>query len=363
MIKVLNSELEDTWGGIESFLINVNCNINSDNIQFDYFMRGNNEKIEKKINGQIFKVPNNYFQYMTYVKSILLNKKYDIIHIHKNSAANIVLPILVKRYSKNSHIIIHSHNTQASSPNIIKHLLHYMNRTFLNWLADSRFACSEVAAEWLFGKKSIEGNPIYYVKNGISIKNYIYDSSVRKRIRQQLSLDENIFLIGNVGRLYKQKNQIFLIDILAEAKKVFSGSKLILCGDGDLKNDLMQRALDLNVLDDVLFMGECRNVNEILQAMDVFVMPSLYEGLTIAAIEAQCAGLPCVFSDTLSKETMLTHQCVTLSLKEDSSVWAEALLHFLHYKRVDLSENIRSGGFDIQYTVKFLENYYISICE
>ena len=363
MIKILNSELENTWGGIESFLINVNHNINLEKIQFDYFMRGDNEEIEKNIEGRIFKVPNGCFKYVRFVRRKLLEEKYDIIHLHKNSAANLLLPILAKIYSKSSHIIIHAHNTQASDPNIIKYLLHHINRKMLDKIADSRFACSEIAAEWLFGKKKHKKNPVYYVKNGISVKKYIYDTSIRKKIRKQLTIGENIYLIGNVGRLYKQKNQMFLIDILAEVKKTYSDTKLILCGDGDLKNNLIQKAVDLNVINDIIFMGECRNVNEILQAMDVFVMPSLYEGLTIAAIEAQCAGLPCVFSDTLSKETMLTHQCVTLSLKEDSSVWAEALLHFLHYKRVDLSENIRSGGFDIQYTVKFLENYYISICE
>lgn len=365
MIKVLHSELQQNQGGIESFIENVATKMDVNQIECSFLMRGENKKLEENLKGTIYKVPIGLRPYCIFIKELLQKEKFDIVHIHKNSAINILLPIMVKKYSPQSYIIIHSHNTQpaktCSAPKAILIVMHKINRRWLRHITDAMFACSELSANWMFGEKNYLAGEVLQVRNGIQIDKYIYNPEVRNIIRSNLEISDETILIGNVGRLRKQKNQLFLIDILAEMKRRGIHSKLVICGMGDQEEAIRRRAMKKNVMNDLILTGICHNVNEILQAMDVFVMPSLYEGLTISAVEAQCAGLPCVFSNTLSKETILTNNCAMLSLNDPIEKWSDAIVSASTVPRKDCTDIIRSAGYDNQETARFLQDFYLKV--
>lgn len=361
-MKILHSELQEVCGGIESFLINISNEMDINAIQFEYLMRGTNEQIAGNVKGVVHRVPDNRIKYIFFVISFLRNNKFDMIHLHKNSAADIVLPILIRIFSRDSYVIVHSHNSQPSSSSGILKILHRLNRAILYCIADAAFACSDVAAEWMFGKKGRTGQ-VKLIKNGIQIQKYVFNREIRKKIRDQYKISDTTFLIGNVGRLSKQKNQIFLISILAEVIKKGYSVKLIICGEGEEKQAIVEEAEKLQVQNNVILPGACSNINEILQAMDVFVMPSLYEGLTIAAIEAQCAGLPCVFSDTMSEETILSHHCHVLSLRDGAEKWSDAICNSFDVVRTNMTDVIRNSGYDNKETAQVLTDFYNEVYE
>ncbi|MCM1569673.1 MAG: glycosyltransferase, partial [Roseburia sp.] len=361
-MKILHSELQEVCGGIESFLMNISNEMDTNAIQFEYLMRGTNEQIVGSVKGVVHRVPDNRIKYIFFIIAFLKNNKFDIIHLHKNSAADMLLPILIRVFSRGSYVIVHSHNSQPSASSGILKILHRLNRGMLCSMADASLACSDVAAKWMFGKKGC-ANRVKYIKNGIQIEKYVFNREIRKRIRAQYKICDVAFLIGNVGRLSKQKNQIFLIPILAEVIKRGYSVKLIICGEGEEKQAIMEEAERLQVLDDVILPGACSNIHEMLQAMDVFVMPSLYEGLTIAAIEAQCAGLPCVFSDTMSGETILSHHCHVLSLRDGAEKWSDAICNSFDVVRADMTDVIRSSGYDNKETAQTLTNFYNEVYE
>ena len=184
---------------------------------------------------------------------------------------------------------------------------------------------------------------------------------IRDKVRNDLGLT-NELLIGHVGNFTGVKNHRFLLDIFAQIKKKRSMAKLMLVGDGPLRNEIEKYAEQLGVLDDVIFMGVRSDVNELVQAMDFFVFPSLFEGLGIVAIEAQTSGLPCIISDTVPDEAIVTKNLVTvMSLNESAEKWADCIIARLEEKRYSRVDEIKAKGYDVSETAKWLEEFYLSI--
>lgn len=357
MIRVLHSELQSNIGGIEAFLLNLTKTIDKTNLQFDFFMRGNNPYLEntlKNYGANIYKVPSGMSNYYKFVKSILVKNNYDFVHVHKNSAANIVLPLMVKKYT-NAKLIVHSHNTSPSGGSKIAIMLHKINRTKLMQLSDYRFACSDTAAEWMFGH-NYKDEQVKIIKNGIIVKDYVYNPEIRNKVRTEMGLEDK-FVIGHVGAFREQKNHKFLLKLFSQLN--IPNAELVLVGEGPLKNEMKNYAKELGIQDKVLFLGSRNDVSQILQAFDIFAMPSLWEGLSVATIEAQASGLPTLVSKNVSSNTKITNQLIFVPLQ--SEVWVKKIREIKknNQDRPNNSEIINKAGYDMQVSSQIIRNMYM----
>ncbi|KAA8812056.1 glycosyltransferase [Lactobacillus crispatus] len=359
MIKVLHSELQSNIGGIESFLLNLTKSMDMTNIHFDMLMKGNNPYLENELKGlgvTIYKVPADPLQYSKFVKKLLKENNYDFVYVHKNSAANILLPVMVKKYS-HAKLIVHSHNTSPSGGSKIAIVLHKFNRKKLCQLSDYRFACSDTAAEWMFGK-DYQSKNVKIIKNGIITQDYVYNPEVRVKTREQLGL-KGKFVIGHVGAFREQKNHKFLLKIFSKLDD--PNAVLILIGDGVLKPEIQKSVQNMGLADRVLFLGTRHDIANLLQACDVFVMPSLWEGLSVAAIEAQASGLETLLSANVSKEVKVTNLVKFINLS-DINEWETNLRNIAQSSvvRKNVGRKIEVAGFDMKNSAQFLKKIFES---
>lgn len=359
-IKVLHVQLTKNFGGIESLLTNVYANIDRTKYQFDFIATADKpyQNKLKKMGGNVYLVPP-IKQSISYIRHFnqILNNNYDIIHFHKNSAANIFPVLLAKHHFTHPKIIIHSHNTSPSMNNVGLLILHKLNRPFLNKIADKKVACARAAASWMFGKK----NNAQIINNGINIDKFTYSYKARNLIRKELHISPDTFVLGNVGRFSEQKNQSFLIDIFNALEKKIPNSKLILVGDGHLLKRIKKKVIALGLESKVVFTGKQDNIPDYLSAMDEFVMPSLYEGLPISAVEAQAEGLNVLLSDTISKEVVLTNSTKLFSLNQSPDKIADLIIENSKYNDRKSGLAKVKNSYSLANTVKSFNDLYQGI--
>lgn len=357
-----------SFGGAEAFLMDVYRNIDRDKVQFDFMLRSavkNQQEFIDEITsygGKIYILPeypnqilDNYRKLESFFKEH--SKEYKAVHVHAN-ALIYVKPLKVAKKYKIPCRIIHSHNTRTSKE--LYKYMHYFNRLFIKQFATDYFACSNLAGEWMFNKDSFN-----VVNNGINIDRYVFNPSTREATRKEFNVEDK-FVVGHVGRFRKQKNHKFIIDIFNEVHKVNKDAVLLLVGVNfdHTENEIRQKVHRLNLDDYVIFAGARNDVPNILQAMDVFLFPSLYEGLPITLIEAQAAGLQCIISDTISNQTVVTDLVKVMSLRTPAKEWADQVVTFFkNTKRQDMSAAIKENGFDIKTTANKLELFYMSLIE
>ena len=360
-VRVLMVNYKMQCAGIESFIMNMYRNIDRSKVQFDFLVHYRApqfyDKEIEKLGGKIYRLSvredNNFIKYFRDLKIFFEeHPEYKIVHGHMESFG-----VFYLRAAKLAGIptrIAHSHIAQKNDglKGTAKHILNRFYRTY----ATDLFACSDEAGKFLFGNRK------YTVfNNAIDTKKFVFSPEERKRVRAELGVSEDDFIVGHVGRFNQQKNHMFLIDIFNEIQKKNEKAKLLLIGEGDLYNAVVKYANDLKIRDKILFMGIRADVNRIYQAMDVFVMPSLFEGLPVSGIEAQAAGLPCVFSDTITRQTAITPNVKFISLNDSKGSWAEKILDFSNsVVRTDMSKYIYEAGYDIGVEVSKLQNFYIS---
>mgnify|MGYP004501953721 FL=1 len=268
---------------------------------------------------------------------------------------------LILKYAQKYAIsirIAHSHNTGFQTHNVVKICVGNIMKERLMFYATNYLACSKIAGDWLFGKKAVETGKVKIIKNGIDIDRYRYNPIMREKKRKEIGVTDNI-VIGNVGRFVTQKNHTFLIEIFAEVKKKESKAVLLLAGIGDLMEPMKEKAKELGLDDSVIFLGFRTDVNELIQAMDLFLMPSLYEGFPVTAVEAQASGLPCILSDSITKEAALIEETVYIDLKKPSEYWAKHVVEKIgKSNRENSYKTLKAKGFDIKDMVISLENIY-----
>lgn len=357
-MRVLHISLDTAMGGIESFLLNVYNLIDRDKVQFDFIEYGETERDfdfrYTNLGARIYKLPDRRRHPLLSsekLKEILKEEKYQVVHIHKNSLSDISA-IKVCQNAGVPQIIVHSHNTNRDNKIIV--LLHKINRKKLDLVGVSRFACSGKAAEWLFGT----AKGVAIVKNGIDTKKFGFDPVKRDEKRSKLKLNGCI-VIGSVGRLTEQKNPLFLLEVVRELSD--DNIRLLWVGDGELRNTMEKRAIEYGIRDKIVFTGAVPNPEDYYQAMDIFVMPSLYEGFPIAAVEAQCAGLPMILSTTITDEADI--MCATEWADINSvSDWVEAISEIKgkNIKRKSNAAELQEKGYDMMTTVDFLQKFYMT---
>ena len=281
------------------------------------------------------------------------NHDYDIIHCNMPNAAFLYF-YYAKKYGVNIRIM-HSHQDKLSDNKI--HAIRNIPLIFLGKLyTTNRMACSKQAGDFLFKNKNFD-----IIKNAIEAEKFMFNSDTREKIRKQLDIKDE-FLIGNIGRLTEQKNQMFLIDIFKEIKKKKKKSKLLIIGNGNLRKEIINKVKKYNLEDDFILIDSTDKVNEYMQAIDVFALPSLYEGLGIVNIEAETSGLHIIVSDTIPKDVEVVKELVDfLSLDVQPEIWAEKILQYSNnYERKNTLRNITESGYNIKQEANNLLKIYKS---
>ena len=289
---------------------------------------------------------------------------YQVIHINtSNMFAEIPVLCAAKKVGIATRII-HSHNSSMGTDHPVKRMLLKcrvaldIGRGIVAKLATHYFACSQLAAEWLFPAHIVESGKVMLVKNGIDSARFQFNREIREKYRSEMGLTDK-FVVGNVGRFSFAKNHTFLLDIFAEIHKRKPESVLLLIGEGELEEEVQKKTDDLHLTDCVCFLGLRSDVNCLLQTMDVFVLPSFFEGLPIVAIEAQAAGLEMVMSDAVSREAGITELAEFISLDQEAEVWADRILQLYGYSRRNMCEEIMAAGYDMAGTAKWVESFYL----
>ena len=364
-MKILQIGMGNVAGGLEAFVMNYYRVLVHMDIQFDFVCMYDKIAYEdeiKKLGGKIYYIPNvkkNYQGYVKQLKRILRETKYDVVHVNMLSAANIV-PLIVASYGKVPTVIAHSHN--SSTPGVVRNLLHRINRPLIPMFATKYFACSELAGEWLFSKKIRKSNNYHLIHNALDLKKFAFSLSEREEIRHELGV-EGKFVLGHVGRFEEQKNHEFLLEIFREVASACEEAILLLVGEGELQEMIQKKAEEYGIEDRIRFLGIRKDVAELWKGMDIFVFPSLFEGLPIVALEAQASGIRSVMADTITAEVKIVNKVKFLSLQDSPKEWSRVILS---YKGEDRSEEENSGirqafakaGYDIESAAQTLLSYY-----
>lgn len=291
------------------------------------------------------------------LKKLLEQEKYDYVHIHADVANKLLVSGLAAKHAGVSNIVLHSHSSGVEGNHrYAKMIFHRTCRHFLKWIGTNFVACSSTAAKWMFPNISIEN--ITIINNGIDLEKFRFNPMIRARVRKELGIADEV-LLGHVGRFGYPKNHEYLIEIMKEVKKAGVGAKLLLVGEGpkfdEIKNLVRRESLEK----EIIFFGSSKRVHELLQAMDIFLLPSRFEGLPIVGIEAQAAGLPVIFSDRITREAALAEQVRFLPIAENSIIqWVNAIKELSMWNRQDCSGNLKDKGFAIENTVAMFERLY-----
>ncbi|MCM1122145.1 MAG: glycosyltransferase [Eubacterium sp.] len=293
------------------------------------------------------------------LRNVLNEGLYDIIHINVDHAVEAVRAIMGCKVFGGKKIVVHAHSTGfVKETKAIKRRAAKCLRPLLTTLCDACLACSQEAAEFMYGKLAVRSGKIVLINNGIDVEKYKYDPDTRLRLRAVYSLKDK-FVIGHVGNFYYPKNHKRIIQILKKIREKADNVVLMLVGEGELKQTIHEQVVREKLEKYVLFMGERNDVSDLLQVFDVFVLPSYFEGFGIAGVEAQAAGLPCFFSDTIPKEAKLTDNVKYISLHESDDIWADEILMAVSKERLDKSWKVKRAGFDIRESAsRLLEIYY-----
>ncbi len=366
MIRILHMIGSLASGGSQTMIMNLYRNIDRNEMQFDFIVDHPEDMIFdeeiKSLGGKIYVFPTFKGYNIVEIRKAWTDffnnhPEYKVLHSHVRSYASIYLPI-AKKYGLKT--VIHSHSTSNGTgfPAFVKQIMQYP----LRFQADCYLSCSELAGEWLFGEKIVQSDKFQILPNAIDIKAYQFNADARNRVRNELNIGDEEILFGHVGRFHASKNPIFLLKVFQEIHKRMPNSKLVMVGDGELRNKIETAIHQLKIEKDVFLLGTRKDVKDIVQAMDCFLFPSCWEGVPVTVIEAQASGLPCFVSDTVTKDVGISEQVHYLPIDQGTEPWATAILN-TELKRKDVVDKIKQAGFDIEDTSRWLANLYSTLGE
>ena len=359
-IKVLQMIASMYMGGSQAMIMNLYRNIDRNKIQFDFVVDHPEydsyaSEIES-LGGKVYTMPvfngRNFNQVKKAWNELFLeHPEYKILHSHARSYASIYLPVASKNGVKT---IIHSHNTSNGTgiKAMVKNTLQYP----LRYQADYYFGCSKDAGRWLFGNKIVNSDRFYVLNNAIDALSFRFNEDIRNKYRKDYNINNETIYI-QVGSLTDQKNHVFTIDIFNKLSKINKNIKLYIVGTGNNQKMIERRIKEYDLEDKIILLGRRNDVNNLLQMADCYIMPSIYEGLSVAAIEAQASGITCLLSDVVSKDVKVSDVCEFLPLDIDK--WVDRLN--CSFTRKDTYEDIVKAGYDVKTTARWLEDFYQSI--
>lgn len=358
-IRILHVVSELNQGGIENFIMNIYRSIDKNKVQFDFIVhhtaKGVFEDEIESLGGKVFHFSflddKNYFKYKRDLKKFFKeHDEYNIIHGHLASLGFIYL-----KYAKNAGIknrIAHSHGT--ATPKSLKGFIKSITFKYFGKYSTIRFACSTEAGKYMFNTN----DDFTFIPNAIDFNRFKYNIDVRNNIRKKYKIDNNC-VIGHVGRFTIEKNHVFILEILSEIKKTNENVKLLLVGDGPLRNTIQMKAEEQGLTENVIFTGNIKNVQDMYNAMDIFILPSLFEGLPVTGIESQVSGLPSIFSNNVTREVKISPLADFLEI-DDYKVWAEKIINTKMNKNREESV-ITNNNFDVSNLANYLEKYYTNL--
>lgn len=367
MLRILHVIGSMDCGGAETMLMNLYRDIDRTKIQFDFMVHKSDENFYeteiKSLGGKIYRMKRfnviniiNYFYF--WMKFFKIHPEYQIVHGHINSSAFIYL-LCAK--SANRFAIIHSHATKNIEKTIrskVFQICSYPNR----FIADYFFACSWRAGKDRFGMKIINSHKFCVLFNGINVEEFSYDEKLRYKTRKAFEISRDTLLVGHVGRFTIAKNHQFLIQVFREIHDRNSNSMLWLVGTGELEDEIRRMIADIDLTDAVRFCGLSNNVVQYLQAMDVFIFPSFYEGFGIALVEAQAVGLPCIASENIQQEADVGAGLLKILNLSDTIIrWADSAMEATKSKRGNSIKYINMENYDIKNISLFLQKFYLKI--
>ena len=358
--------------GATIFELRVGERLKDSGIYFDYLCTEKADKEElaeyKKTKSRVYRLPIDN-DHGLFIRELKINRRYyhffkthdyDIVYADTENALR-AIHLFMARLAGVKVRVVHSHNTGLQTESKSSRLISRALRRLFLFSATDYLACSEEAAKWLFPKSIVKRKKYEIIKNGIELEEYLYSEDKRKKMRKALGISEGSLVVGNVGRLMPQKNHSFMLDVFAELKKKRDDAVLLLVGEGKLRNEIEKKATGLGISDSVIMTGNVTNVSDHLQAMDVFIMPSLFEGFGIAGIEAQAAGLFCLFSDSIPRDIDITPLAKFMPPEAGADKWAESILSIKCEERQDHSAEIEKAGFSIEATIDRLKNIYAGL--
>ena len=342
-------------GGLETVAMNIVRYSEADSLSFDFLVYGDSigsyEKEAEQLGCYVIHMakPKNYFAFYSAIKNVIIqNGPYDVVYSHTFLNSGIVL-----KAAKDCNVkccIAHAHSVKRSSGNQLKRKLFYsyMRRLIAKY-ADKCVACSKDAGRYVFGKRAC----FEVIPNGIDTKAFSFNIEKRNRIREKLNIQDDLVL-GTVGRLSKEKNQVFLVDLMSKINGIIPNAKMLIIGEGPDRNIIERRIKELKLEKQIILLGMKTNVSDYLCAMDFFLFPSIHEGLGISAIEAQCCGLITLCSDSLPKELSASELVYFLPINNGLQNWVNTIVQHIGYDRSDHSSVVASNGFSIEETAKRL---------
>ena len=368
-IRVLQIVGRMDRGGIENFVMSVYRNIDREKVQFDFLAHYGreaafNDEI-RAMGGRIYEMPAirdekhvYYWKVFSYIRALNRffreHREYTIIHGQMTNTAAIYMPI-AKRYGVTTRIA-HSHNTRAKA-GFLGFVTDFLQR-FIYKTATDWFACSKAAAYWFYPPEAVEGGKVTIIPNAVDADRFRFDETKRMRMRRELGVEGGI-AVGCVARFRPEKNQAFLLPVLQELLKIDPDARLVYVGEGPCEEEVKHRARAMGLMDRVLFLGTRTDIQDVLQALDVFVLPSLWEGLPVAGIEAQASGLHCVVSDGISKEMDILGMVDFVPLDAPCGEWARRIAQSARKPRRDTYEDMKRAGYDIHVAAAMLQDFYL----
>lgn len=359
--------------GIENFIINLYRNIDKVEVQFDFLVTRNQEEFFdseiESLGGEkhtidylstkniFFRILKESFYIYRFLKQ---HSEYKIIHVHSGTPLRIFY-LLAAKLAGCPNRIYHSHSAEVKGPHsklFLKKTLFKILRLFFSFVGTHFFACSNAAAIWMYPRFLTKKGKVQVINNGVDINKFKFNETIREAYRKDLNL-ENAFVVGHVGRFNHQKNHAFLIDIFCEIKKLKSNAILLLIGEGELFDTIKNKVENLHLTNSVVFMGVRSDVVNIMQAMDVFLLPSNYEGLPVVGVEAQALGLPCYFSDSITDEISLLPETKFIPLTISACNWSSIIVSRDHSFYKNASFKIKKYGFDIKDITLNIQNEYL----
>lgn len=366
-IRILQVVTSMNMGGVENFLMNYYRHIDRTKVQFDFLKhRSDKSYFDDEIvrmGGNLFSVPairpSHHLKYLKALNSFLVqHPEYRIIHTHIGANGMYALRSAKKNLVPVRIAQSHSAPEKMSSLGFRAPFVQYAKQRIMS-SSTHNFACGHAAGTWLFGKSE------HYrmVPNAIDTHQFSFSDDVRMAIRSELGISE-AFVVGHVGRFNPVKNHSMILKVFREINRAHPDSVLLLVGDGELRETIEHQAQTMNLADKIKFLGVCSNVYQFMQAMDAFLLPSFFEGFSVTLVEAQAAGLPCVVSDTVSKEVKITDLVEFVPLSKSPEEWAKIVLEKTQStNRRDYSEEVTKAGFDVVENAKWLQEFYIKAKE
>lgn len=346
MIKILHIVSALDSGGVESMLVNYYENMRRDDIKFDFITHdlkiGMIEKQLIDMNSEVYHVVSkkeNFLKNYNQMRKIIKNGNYDIVHCHQNFSS--AIPLYIAKRNKTKVRIAHSHCTQDAVVNRENLLNKFLRRIILK-NANYLFACSQDAGNFLFKNN----NNFITIRNAINLKRFSFNNKNRNEIRNRYKIQKNDILIGNIGRFCIHKNQIFLLEIFKVLHSKNKNVKLMLIGEGELKDEIQKKIKKEKIEEYVTIVSPTKDIEKYYSAMDLFILPSISEGFGMALIEAQANGLKCITSlDVIPKETVITDKQVTfISLEKLADFWAKKIEEIIHNEIFNI-DNLRVPSF------------------